>query len=163
MKSQLTMNFAVNIGTEDCFKAKVKKDFQLWWEYCLKNNIITGGFDGELGDEGTSIFRDTISKGSWIFAYVNGHGFVGVGIAESRNTYRCFENSDMAEDYMTCHLHHRSVKWMFFVDSLAHAVPCADVDNFYPRSTLRFTPKAIADVILKKLLAKDKVKITLPQ
>ena len=62
MKSQLTMHFTVNIGTKDAFKPEVKKDFQLWWEYCLKNNIITGGFDGELGDEGTSIFRDTKSS-----------------------------------------------------------------------------------------------------
>ncbi len=155
------MQYAVNIGTKDCLKPGIKKDLQPWWEYCVKKNIITGGFDGEYGDEGTSIFRDTISNGSLIFAYANEHGFVGVGIAESRNTYKCLDDSDISADCLSHHNHHRSVRWLFFVDSLSDAVRSSDVGGYFPRSTLDFIQKDKAEEILKKFLFEKPVKIKL--
>lgn len=53
-----------NIGTEEALKEEYRNKNLLndWWTYLLKQNVITLGFDSEIGDRGTYLLGTKLEK-----------------------------------------------------------------------------------------------------
>ena len=118
-----------NIGTEEALKEEYRNKNLLndWWTYLLKQNVITLGFDSEIGDRGTYLLGTKVGEGDWVFAYANGHGFVGVGLVNGSYEFQ----GELPPDYLSTHHHHRSVRWLYYVESLNDAIPASEIGNFY--------------------------------
>jgi hypothetical protein len=134
------MNHDFNIGNHS---PKEKEKHNDWWQYLLTNNVITAGFDGEPGDRGEIILRDNIGEGELVCAYASGHGYVGVGLAKSRETYKLL-NLDYLE-----HPHHRDVQWLYYVESLDDAMPASKIGVPHPVPTWQTIDNEKAEKILR--------------
>ena len=138
----------VNIGN-----CETAAEHDAWWKDLLDKNIITAGFDGELGDQGTNILCRKIKKGDWIFAYASGHGYVGIGLAESLDTYELLALPPKE------HPHRRGVRWLYYVESLNDAIPTANIGVYHPVPAHQTIDKIKGEKILKALLNNIKIVI----
>ena len=132
------MNHDFNIGNCDN-----KDEHQKWWKELLDDNFIAAGFDGEPDDDGERILRKRIGKGELVFGYASGgHGYVGVGLAESRDTYRLLDSS-------THQPHRRDIQWLYYVESLDDAISKDEIDGTFPRKTWQTMNNEKAEKILR--------------
>ncbi|MEI6747421.1 MAG: hypothetical protein WCL34_15775 [Methylococcaceae bacterium] len=137
------MNHDFNIGNCDN-----RDEHQEWWKYLLDNNVIAAGFDGEPLDDGERILRKRIGEGELIFAYASldpgyhDHGYVGVGLAKSRETYKLLDPS-MPQP------HRRDIQWLYYVESLGDAMPAKEIGVPYPVSTWQSINDDKAEKILR--------------
>jgi len=112
----------------------------------LTNNVIVAGFDGELGDRGTHILLNRIKEGDLIFAYANGYGYVGVGLAINSGTYKLCEENELPLGYLSNNTHHRGIRWLYYVESLNDAIREFD---FFPRQTEQHIKNENAEKLLR--------------
>ncbi len=138
------MNHDFNIG--NC------ENKENWWTYLLENNIIAAGFDGALGDQGTNILCHRVVKGDWIFAYSSTHGYVGIGLAESRDTYVLLLDTDYQP-------HRRGIQWLYYVESLNDAIPAKNMGIYHPVPTEQTISDEKAEKILRAFLQHPKTVI----
>lgn len=136
-----------NIGTIASLKPENENRLGDWWKYLLDKNIIVAGFDGELGDRGTIILYDRIKEGDWIFAYASGHGYVGVGLAKSPETYKLLKK--LPPDYLSKNPHHRDIRWLYYVESLDDAIQASAIEVYHPVPTEQSIGNEKAEKILR--------------
>ncbi|MEI7539825.1 MAG: hypothetical protein WCJ36_03650 [Candidatus Saccharibacteria bacterium] len=136
-----------NIGDITSLKPENKHRLGEWWTYLLTKNVIVAGFDGELGDDGTRILRDRIGEGEWIFAYASEHGYVGVGLATSCETYRLLE--ELPSDCLSDNPHYRDIRWLYYVESLDHAIKASTIEVYHPVQTEQEIKNDKAEKILR--------------
>jgi hypothetical protein len=154
------MNHAFNIGNTDSLLPENQHRLGDWWTYLLTEDVIVAGFDGEAGDRGERILRDRIVKGDWIFAYASGYGYVGIGLATSRETYRLLD--ELPPDYLTNNRHQRGIRWLYYVKSLDDAISKDVVEGYYPAQTEQVIHDIkIAEKILREFLKKNETVINL--
>lgn len=146
------VDYAVNIGNETCLISGASLD--AWWKYNLKNNIITAGYNNTLYDRGWVLFKEKIREGDRIFAYVNKHGYVGVGIAGGPSTYRLLHT--LPPGYLSIHRHHVTVEWFCSTQNITSAyryIKSGHSQMFHPVSTeMRIKDSNDSNNIMKHLL-----------
>ena len=145
------------IGTKKSLKNQDENLLGEWWKYLLTNNVIVAGFDDTLEDRGTHILRDTIRGGDWILAYSPKHGYVGVGLAKSRTTYKLRE--DLSPDCLSTNSHYRGIRWLYYFESLDDAIPAEETGFFHPLQTQQTIDNEKAVKIIKMLLQHPKAVI----
>jgi hypothetical protein len=94
------------------------RTLQSLWDSLRKKGIITAGFGNRPGDRGERVLK-RYQKGDVIFAYANGFGVVGYGIAKGQETYRLVA----AAKHGSNHRHEAGIAWQLVVAELIHAVP----------------------------------------
>lgn len=120
-----------------------------WWQENLDRGVITAGWEGDPGDRGEVVLRD-MDEGDWVLAYVNGHGFVGVGTVKSQDTYSL--HPVVPANSESDHQHERAVQWMHVVQDVNQAVSTADAGRQAPRQTKeRERNKVVAETIIALL------------
>lgn len=125
-----------------------------WWIRNLQLGIISAGFDGEPGDRGDVLLHQ-MDEGDWVFAYSNGHGFVGAGQVGSVSSYRLLMPSDLPDGWESNHRHLRQVDWIYSVGNLAQGIPAGEVQRNAPRQTKELLSDEVGYHLLKLLANRD--------
>jgi hypothetical protein len=81
-----------------------------WWNFLVKNKIITADFDNQPGDQGERLLRGYIS-GDIIIAYASGYGAIGWGIIDDNKPYYLTPKGSKDDFLNGSHLHRRGVNW----------------------------------------------------
>lgn len=134
------MNHDFNIGNHHPEEKEKHSD---WWKYLLDNNVIAAGFDGEAGDRGEIILKDKIGEGELVFAYASRHGYVGVGLAKSRDTYKLLDSDYIGDP------HRRDVQWLYYVESLDDGMQAKEIDVAPPIPAWQTIDNEKAEKILR--------------
>lgn len=103
-----------------------------WWQQNVRRRVITAGFEARPGDRGDEVLHD-MAEGDWIFAYCNGHGFVGAGLVGPMDSYVLHPSRPSGS--LSTHQHERHVDWQHVVDDVAHAVSADEAGVHAPRQT----------------------------
>jgi hypothetical protein len=93
-----------------------------WWARHVSMGIISTGFENTPGDRGERILQ-SLETGDWVIAYANRYGAIGAGVVGEGETYRLVRRSDRPSGFESAHRHFRSVRWVYYVESLVDAVP----------------------------------------
>jgi hypothetical protein len=141
------MNHDFNIGNCDN-----KDEHQKWWNELLTDNVIAAGYNSELGDQGTNILCHRIARGDWVFAYASQYGYVGIGLAESRDTYKLLDSSIPQP-------HRRDIQWLYYVESLDDAIPAKEMGVYHPVPAEQTISNDKAETILRAFLQNPKTVI----
>src|SRR5438309_9193946 len=88
--------------------------------------FISTGFQNRAGDRGDAILHDLETE-DWVIAYANRYGAIGAGVVGPEDSYRLARRSQLPPGWESRHRHLRAVKWVYYVESLADAVPFADL------------------------------------
>ena len=134
------MNHDFNIGNHHPEEKEKHSD---WWKHLLDNNVITAGFDGKAGGRGEIILKDSIGEGELVCAYASGHGYIGVGLAKSRETYKLLEPGS------SHHPHRRDIQWLYYVESLEDGMQAKEIGVAYPVATWQTIDNEKAEKILR--------------
>lgn len=111
-----------------------------WWQLLKTENIVTAGFDGTLGDQGTTLLRSYVI-GDQVIAYCKGYGAVGVGqICEDPiATYRLLTSQEMPLQHQEKHLHRIKIKWIVTSQHINLGMAAGEIRDkfgiFHPLST----------------------------
>jgi hypothetical protein len=119
---------------------------QAWWDICRDKGLLTLGYSGTAGDLGARYLRDKLEEGDVLLAYANGRGFIGVGVASSRSTYKLLSDPLPAPAWP--HKHIRSVRWLSAIDNVQRAVHYTKTDVHVPRQAMRLLPTETAERII---------------
>ncbi|MDV6345137.1 hypothetical protein [Nitrosomonas sp. Is37] len=153
------MNHDFNIGNIASLRPENKHRLGDWWTYLLDKNVIVAGFDGELGDDGTRILRNRIGEGDWIFAYASEYGYVGVGLAARRETYKLL--TELPVDYLSKNPHQRDIRWLYYIESLDNAIPAKELGVHHPVPTEQSIDNDKAEKIIRAFWLNPKTIIRL--
>lgn len=121
-----------------------------WWQENLDRGVITAGWDGDPGDRGELVLRD-MDEGDWVLAYANGHGYVGVGIVESEDSY--YLHPARLPHSESDHQHERAVRWIHAVQDISRAVTITEAGRQAPRQTKERERDAVKSESIIALLA----------
>ncbi|MGQ0659592.1 HNH endonuclease [Sphingosinicella sp.] len=106
---------------------------QSLWDSLRGSGTITAGFGNEPGGRGQQVLR-RYQAGDTIFAYANGFGVVGYGIAEGPQSYRLVANARRGSN----HRHEARVSWQATAGDIHDALPpfaVRQITHHLPRQT----------------------------
>lgn len=140
-----------NIGISD----------QTWWDYLIRENIITASYDNENSplSKGYQVMNQYV-KDDITFAFAGGYGVVGYGKMTGKPGYKYKDHK--LENFRERHFHTHSIQWIKTVP-LENAVPAAflkEIGLNHPTQTkqeIRQNQPA-TDLLIKKINERASIK-----
>lgn len=109
--------FSNNLREPKIFWHNIGYAEQKWWDYLVKEEVITTNFDCAPNDQGEKILRSYV-KNDQIIAFAKGCGAVGLGQIYNPESYRLYAKGSKEDIKNGKHLHRLKIKWKFIAEDI---------------------------------------------
>ena len=131
--------FSNNLREPKIFWHNIGYSEQKWWDYLVKEEVITTSFDCAPNDQGEKILRSYV-KNDQIIAFAKGCGAVGLGQIYNPESYRLFSKGSKEDIKNGKHLHRLKIKWKYIAEDInKNSIPTDHINKhfkiYHPVST----------------------------